>query len=208
VYNALMPKFIDLSGKRFGRLAVVSRADDDEKNKQPRWNCVCDCGANRVVYGNALRAGVTTSCGCAHREAITKHGKTKTPEFTVWQMMLQRCTNPNHTSYPSYGGRGITVCARWLNSFADFFADMGQRPTPHHTLDRKNNDVGYSRENCRWATTAEQARNKRNNRMLTLAGRSRTLADWSRHLNIPKNTILNRLARGKSIELALTPAAR
>lgn len=197
-----MPPLIDLTGKRFGRLTVLQKLSTSSC-RILRWLCRCDCGNERAVFGNSLRTGATVSCGCLQRENATTHGRTRTPEFTVWQMMLQRCQNPNATSYKDYGGRGIVVCDRW-QSFEHFYADLGDRPSPQHKLERKNNDGPYSPDNCAWATPIEQGANKRNNRILELDGERRTVGEWARHLKIPKNTLLNRLQRW-TLRRALTP---
>lgn len=160
------------------------------------------------MFGNSLRTGATQSCGCLHRERITPHGKTKTPEFTIWQMMRQRCNNPAHRSFPSYGGRGIRVCSRWNESFPAFLADIGPRPSSAHTLERIDNDRDYSPDNCRWATPLEQGQNKRNNHHLTFQGQTLTIGEWSRRTGIAKSTLLGRLARGASADEALTRPPR
>lgn len=192
-----MPKLIDLTGVRFNRLLVVERAGASTYG-QPKWSAVCDCGNTKTFFGNSLRTGASQSCGCLLQETITKHGKSKTREFTVWQMMLQRCNNKNHVSYPSYGGRGIFVCQEWSESFSVFLADMGQAPSHTHTLDRINNDLGYSKENCAWKTPMEQGKNKRNNKLITANNQTHHLKEWARILGTGKSTITNRLNRGMS----------
>ena len=147
-------------GQRIGRLLVVKRAPNKLEGDAIRaqWFCQCDCGNIKKVLLSNLRAKHgTISCGCARRF----HGKHKTPEYVAWVSMLQRCTNPQSPSFHHYGGRGITVCERWLK-FENFLADIGPRPSPELSLQRINNDLGYFSENCKWATRKEQASNMRN----------------------------------------------
>jgi hypothetical protein len=150
----------DLSGKFFGKLTVKGFAE--KRSGKPYWLVECECGNSKVVRGQYLRDGAK-SCGCT-RGKVT-HGFSRrgrvTPEYKAWQAMIQRCVNPDHEAYKNYGARGITVCQLWRNSFDEFFASMGKRPTPKHSLERINNDRGYSPDNCKWATRTEQNRNKR-----------------------------------------------
>lgn len=159
-----MGKKLDLRGKKFGRLVVVERSHQDNHNKY-HWRCNCDCGKETLVVTGQLINGRTKSCGCLHKEVVSKtfttHGLSKIPEFDVWAALIQRCTNKNNKKYSDYGGRGITVCDRWINSFEAFYHDMGPRPSPDLSIDRMDNDRGYYPENCKWATDKEQAMNKR-----------------------------------------------
>lgn len=143
---------------RFGRLVVTER----RLVGQPLVKCLCDCGTEIVVKFSALGHD-RNSCGCLHRERASqltaKHGMSTTRIYRIWSDMVRRCTWPNHQRYADYGGRGITVCKRWLE-FENFYADMGDRPEGR-SLDRINNDAGYSPENCRWATGSQQAKNRR-----------------------------------------------
>lgn len=153
-----MPKFIDRTGQRFGRLVVVEQAGRNDL-KKVLWRCQCDCGNLTVVTSGCLVTGNTTSCGCYLQEKITKHGGWKNASYNTWRAMLRRCYNPHDKDYPRYGGSGITVCARWHN-YRNFVADMGE-PVGAETLDRKNPYGNYELDNCRWADLPTQARNIR-----------------------------------------------
>ena len=163
-----MPPLKDLSGMRFGRLLVIcqaeSRNNSNQRNKCTRWNCVCDCGAQRTVFGSSLRGGLTTSCGCYHREVVAPmilrtHGGSYTGEYSSWKHMRRRCDSPKEHGFKTHGGRGIKVCARWIDSFVNFLEDMGPKPTPKHSIDRIDNDGHYEPSNCRWATAKQQQEN-------------------------------------------------
>lgn len=201
-----MPNRIDMTGWRFGRLAVVSPTTPT-KGSLLRWNCICDCGKQTTVRPEHLRGGRTTSCGCFHREQLSRrvstHRRTNTFEYHVWVGIKQRCLNPAHARYKRYGGRGITVCSRWADSFEAFFSDMGAAPSHSHSIDRIDNDSGYEPINCRWSTPAEQARNQSSNRMLTYRCETLCVADWSTRLGIGRQTIYKRLRLGWSVEQAL-----
>ena len=162
-----MPAKLNLSGHRFGRLLVLSEADN-KPNGKSQWHCRCDCGQNPLVGTAEMRNGEATSCGCLRRETTgllhTKHNKSKTPEFRTWAAMINRCTNKGGNDYHYYGGRGIQVCQRWLDSFEMFLADMGEKPTPKHTIERVNNNGNYEPSNCKWATRLEQGQNTRRSR--------------------------------------------
>lgn len=150
---------LELVGQRFGRLMVISESRQN-KHGGWYWNCNCDCGNATVVSVGHLRNGHTKSCGCLNQERITKHGMCHTPEYKVWQAMMQRCRNPKYKTYAYYGGRGIRVCKHWFK-FENFYKDMGKRPTKNLTLERINNEKGYSLDNCVWANWVSQSRNKR-----------------------------------------------
>lgn len=169
---------LQLSGQRFGRLLAVRglRAARDGKMI---WLFHCECGSEKEILADYVRTGKVRSCGCLRRENSARLGREnrgrsyggvrreRHPLWAVWMTMKARCTNPNSQKFPIYGGRGIKVCARWivgegkLHPFDCFVADMGERPTPSHSIDRINVDGDYEPENCRWATPSEQARNKR-----------------------------------------------
>jgi hypothetical protein len=159
--------FIDRSGQLFGRLVVVERAE--RKGRNARWLCRCECGKTLIVYGNNLHSGRTRSCGCLHREKtaqrfsklLTSHGYARRglrhPLYEVWNGLRQRCKNPRHAAFIRYGGRGITVCARW-DDFSMFLDDVGERPAPGYHLHRIDNDRGYEPGNTEWLSPSEHRR--------------------------------------------------
>ncbi len=206
----------DLVGRRFGRLVALERT---ERHGKATWRCRCDCGAESVVVRGNLLHGTTRSCGCLKREVTAKgahvtHGATRGTyaqfprEYGVWRTMISRCTNPNVKRYGRYGARGIRVCERWLHDFATFFADMGPRPSPKHSIERKNTDGHYEPDNCCWATHRAQMNNTSTNRRITAFSRTLTVAEWMRETGLSRATISKRLDRGMPPEEALSRAAR
>ena len=197
-----------VQGARFGRWTVIGEHPERDDQRRRRWQCRCDCGTTRMVLNFNLIGGQSRSCGCLQAEIVTvhntKHGQSHSPEHRAWRGMLDRCHVPSNGNYPRYGGRGITVCTAW-QSFDRFYADVGPRPSPAHSLDRINNNLGYFPENVRWATRTEQANNRRNNRMLTFNGITQSATEWARSLGMRDNSaILERLRMGWSLERALT----
>ncbi len=192
-----------LSGKRFGKLVVGNRVAN--VGTHAVWQCLCDCGVWCEVKGSRLKTGRTVSCGCYRleqlRKAITKHGKAGTVEHQTWKRLRGRCLNPQSPDYHHYGGRGIKVCERWLESFENFYADMGDRPTSEHSIDRIDVNGDYSPENCRWATPQQQAANRRKTHV-DFDGLSLTVAEWSARLEVPQGRIYRLLKSDRNTQQA------
>ena len=199
---------IKLSGKRFGRLVVIGKGKPPERWKSKKyWSCQCDCGKITNVYEGSLIQGRTKSCGCFRKEftgkSKTTHGLNKTKTHLAWKNMKGRCYNPQSPAYKDYGGRGITVCESWRNSFQTFLDDMGQCPRGL-TIERIDNNGNYSPENCKWATPKEQAINKRCNVNIVYTGVMKTLSEWAKLSDIKYSTLYARLITRKwSAEKAL-----
>ena len=197
-----------LTGKVFGRLVVTGRAPVRDGDDGSFWECECVCGNRSRVARSSLINEKTTSCGCLRDERVsqthTTHGNSRDPLYSVWSGMVDRCTNPKCKGYKNYGGRGISVCGRWLTSVQHFIDDLGDPPTSAHTLERQNNDKGYSPCNVYWATWLTQANNKRTNRALTYLGKTLNMTQWSKEIGISTQTISARLKRGWTIEETLT----
>ncbi len=200
-----MGKIIDLIGQRFERLTVVNFVE--LSNQGAKWECVCDCGNIKVILGKQLRRKSIKSCGCYKIDILiersTTHGQQrkghKSPEHRAWRHMKSRCLNNNVYNYYNYGGRGVSVCDRWLNSFENFFIDMGVRPSNEHSLDRIDSNGNYEPSNCRWATTREQSRNLRTNHWIEYNNQKLILSDWALELKTtPSN--LSRMLNKKSFK--------
>ena len=197
----------DMTGQRCGHWTVIGYVGND-RTGQPKWLCRCSCGKERAVVCSHLRNGTSLSCGC-QSPRFTIHGNYKVPEYQAWRNMIDRCTDSKRHDWHRYGGRGITVCQRWRNSYESFFADMGPRPSPQHSIDRIDNDGNYEPGNCRWATVAEQASNKSNNRYLTFDGQTLTVSQWARKLGIKVDVLNLRLSHYNwTVERALTQPVR
>lgn len=188
---------IDINS-RFGRLRVLCRAGST-KFKEVTWLCLCDCGKQSIVKGKSLRSGTTKSCGCINREKTSQrlktHGMRYSAEYYIWRSMKDRCENERHKEYARYGGRGISVCHEWRDSFSSFYRDMG--PRPHGlTLDRIDNDDGYNKGNCRWADRKTQTENRSNSIKVDLNAIAKTLG-------ITYGAAYQRLKRGQICEKLL-----
>lgn len=190
------------AGQKYGLLTAVEFVDRN-RNYTARWRFRCDCGGETIAPSPDVRRGNTRSCGC--RVGKKTHGLSLTPEYGAWSQARSRCNNQDHVQYPDYGGRGIKVCNRW-NSFENFLIDMGKRPSPRHSLDRfPNNGGNYEPGNCRWATSKEQCRNKRDNRLIEFRGHRMTVSAAAELMGLPAKTVRVRLnRRGWTVERALT----
>lgn len=190
----------DRTGEQFGLLTAVRPC-----HQRGRWIYRCQCGSEKSMWPcNAKAAG---HCGCVvfqkRSKSHTRHGNSYLREYKCWGHLKSRCLDPNNKDYHLYGGRGIKVCDRWLESFENFLEDMGPRPSPQHSLDRKDNDSHYCKENCRWAVAVQQQNNKRSNRLVELGGQVKSVQQWCAHLGIKSFTVYARLKRGWSVVDAL-----
>jgi hypothetical protein len=197
-----MIRYKDITGQRFGRLAVI-RPTAKRESESVVWECKCDCGKFTEVVSTALQRGHTKSCGCFYQERVHEGmGKThghnsmsgKSGTYQSWDGIIQRCCNPNCLAYLKYGARGIKVCYRWRD-FKNFLADMGDRPFGQ-TIDRIDSKKGYYPKNCRWATRLQQGQNTSRNVRITVNGETLVLSEWSRRLNISKSTLSYRYRHG------------
>jgi hypothetical protein len=179
-------------GAVFERWTVLSECGRSEQGHR-LLRCRCECGAERVVLGASLTSGRSNSCSCRKIANTTTHGMTGSREIQCWRNMISRCYYEKSSEFPSYGGRGITVCDRWRESFENFYSDMGAKPSRLHSIDRIDNDGSYEPENCRWATLAEQNTNKRSNRKITAFGVTKCLVEWSRQTGLPSQSIIHRI---------------
>lgn len=198
----------DLSGKRFGNLTAQTRIGG------PRnlWDCICDCGQSKKARAHSLKIGGTTHCGCKLLENMSacriQHGMINTRQYTCWQNMKHRCTNPKSKQWHNYGGRGIKICDRWLESFENFWEDMKDGYAPNLTIERKDNDGNYTKKNCIWITKREQHQNKRTNHLLTVDGRTQNVRQWAIEKGITPETIHARLRLGWAVEDAVNTKPR
>ena len=205
-----MRKLNDLTGQQFGRWTVIGRGQTlvyGPQSHHTQWNCRCRCGQERAVAMNSLVTGKSVSCGCYKRDMAgthaLRHGMSKTRTHRIWALMKGRCLNSTNPQYPYYGGRGISVCRRWRDSFDSFVEDMGECP-PGLTIERINNNSGYCKENCRWASVKDQARNKRNNKLFTWRNRTMCLAEWAEWAGLSYSCLLYRVSGGVPFETAIS----
>lgn len=209
------PNHVAVIGRKFGMLLVLSERTKIEKGWKVDCTCLCDCGKTKVTPKSYLLRGAVISCGCTRRRPRVsnfkpqyKHRMFATKEWTAWKSMKARCTNPNNQEYHRYGGRGITVCLEWLNSFEVFYKDMGVKPEGF-SLDRIDNNGNYCKENCRWATTRQQLNNKSTNVFVTYKGETKSASEFARQYGIKPDTLLGRLQNERwSLDDCFSPVDR
>lgn len=166
----------DLTDQRFGRLTAICRIERPITAKYGTyWRCNCECGNIIVARADQLTHKIKVCCGCSHKPRAQTHGMAKTPEYKAWKAMKTRCFNEAFKSFEHYGGRGIKISERWLQSFENFYEDMGPRPTPTHSIDRINGNGNYEPENCRWATKSQQSYNRKCAKKVVFQGREMSL---------------------------------
>lgn len=215
--NLHHPNLIDLTGKTFGRLKILSISHRN-KDRTIFWNCLCSCGETKKVRGKDMKKGKTTSCGCWRSgkisAALKTHGQARSSmndqpcsrTYSSWCSMRNRCLNPKTPSFKQYGGRGITICKRW-NKFENFLEDMGERPE-NCTLDKIDNNKGYLKSNCRWVTRTEQSRNRDYAKKVNFNGEDLCITNHAINFNQNPKTIFNRIYDGWTLKEALLTPAR
>ena len=202
----------DLSGKKFGRLTVLSRAENS-KSGSVRWNCLCECGGKATVHGVSLRAGRTQSCGCYQKEqtgnANRTHGETDRRLYTEWAAMKARCYNPRNKRYDRYGGRGIAICDEWRESYETFRNwALANGYRDDLTIERNDTDGDYCPENCKWATQKEQQNNRSNNVKIDYHGETMSMKQWAERVGMEYSCLYARLNRGWTFERAISTPSR
>lgn len=205
-----MGRQIDLTGQRFGRLVVESFAYTD-KNRHSMWICKCDCGTAKIVRTNELKAGKTKSCGCLYREVNVKHRKHETRLYRIWHGMVTRTENEKNLRFCDYGARGIKICDEWRKNFQKFYDwAMSHGYEDNLTIERIDNDEGYSPDNCCWADRKTQNNNRRYNVRIKYKGEEHTLSQWGERLEIAVGTLWSRIyIRGWTVEKAFeTPVGK
>lgn len=197
-------KIIIPNGTRFGKLTVVKTTTRKNKFGFVLLECLCDCGNIRFLVSGALRSGNTKSCGCNHAASHVTHGMSRTVEYRVWRGIKERCLNPNSPQYFRYGGRGITMHGGWVDDFPAFFAHVGYRPKNTDSIERIDNNKGYEPGNVKWDSKKAQARNRRDNVLLTFHDETMTLIEWSERTGFSHAVLSQRIKRGMTVEQALT----
>lgn len=198
-----MGKFVDITGRRFGKWLVIERVGKS-KHGSLLWKCICDCGREKINQGGVLRFGSTKSCGCGD-SLLKTHGMSNTRLYSIWGSMRERCYRKKHMAYKNYGGRGIII--EWKNfiefandmkeSYDKHVAEFGERQT---TIDRIDNNGNYCKDNCRWVTYKENLRNTSKVKRITFRGETLVLAEWAERLDIRDSALSKSLKRGLSMD--------
>jgi hypothetical protein len=200
-------RLINITGKRFGRLIALQYMGlRNPLKKDDKWECICDCGIKVLVSGAKLRSGHTKSCGCLVADSCRDvgkscktHGQSYSTLYSIWQGMKKRCSRIKNSNFIWYGGRGVSICPEWKN-FENFFEWnklLGEKGYKKGlSLDRINNEMGYSPENCRWTTAVTQGRNKRNNLLVTINGETKCVAEWAEIFSINRYLVYSRIRNG------------
>lgn len=200
------PRFVNITGKQFGYLLAIHYIP------KGKWLVKCYCGTEKIVQTGHLLGGNTKSCGCLQKDLMRqkskKHGMWESKEYSTWSSMKQRCYNSKNLFYKDYGGRGIRICDRWKDSFENFFADMGKKPTPKHSIDRIDVNGNYEPSNCRWATPLQQGFNQRKVIVVEFKGEKVRLLDLCKEYNKDFTTVRYRMKRGYPLLEALTKNIR
>ena len=203
-----MTQPVDVVGKKFGRYLVIAKSNKRTKAMKQMVFCKCDCGIEKEVIVGNLRNGLSKSCGCLKSERTSepmkKHGLSKNTMYMRYRQMIKRCYDEASKEYKNYGNRGIKVCERWLESIENYIDDMGNPPFKDASIDRVNNNLGYSKENCKWATKKEQSENRRTTTMVNINGENLCLSDWSKKLGLNKKAVADRIKAGWDIKMAVT----
>lgn len=202
-----MGKIKDLVGQRFGMLTVTSLDPTRSAKGSCRWHCKCDCGGTTISLTENLSRGHSTSCGCRKPIGMKTHGDSSAPEYRVWANMLRRCQDQNNPNYKHYGERGIQVCPQW-QTYEGFIADMGYRPSPDHSIERRDVNGNYEPDNCHWATIDVQNSNRTNSVIHTVNGQRMTNSEVARLIGITPTAVAQRLARGLTIEEVVAAGKR
>lgn len=201
-----MATYIDLSGKKIGALTIFKRAGSAPSG-EALWECQCDCGIACIKTSSSIKENHEPSCGCLKGFKISKcmvrHGRTRSPEYVSWCGMKARCLNSNEPGFHRYGGRGIQICERWKNSFENFLTDMGEKPSPSHSIDRIDVDGNYEPSNCRWATKTEQSRNQRSNRLIEYNGSMIHISVLAKQACVSRPVFCRRINNGWTVEESL-----
>lgn len=191
-------------GKTINNLKIIEEVEPHITkggNKHRKVKCLCICGNIKDFQFSSIKNNIVKSCGCHSAKMASdrmkkynfRHGMNLTSEYNIWQSMKKRCLNKANKNYCNYGGRGINICKEWIESFNNFYNDMGNKPTKQHSLDRINNDLGYYKENCRWATKKEQTRNQRSNRLIEYNNEIKCVSEWIELLGLTRYEITNKI---------------